>query len=376
MEQERIPMTDLLKLLFEAEPVAKLLVDASGTILLANERCGQLFGYPCEALRGERIEILVPERFRQQHVRMATAYASNAPVPQPMGSGRVLTGRRDDGSEFDIEVGLAPVDTASGRVIVATVVDASVHKQLQSSREALDSLASHHEELQQFARAASHDLREPLRKVAAFSERLAGRLGGSLDDGSRDDLSRILSATARMQRLIDALLNYSRAGGVALTRSAVNLNTTIGEVLSDLSEPLTESDSEIVLDRLPIVAADPVQMQQLFQNLLANSVKFASPGRRPRIEIRNRPCPSPGFCRMHVVDNGIGFDPRQAERIFEPFQRLHGTSEYQGAGIGLATVRRIVDRLGGRIIAFGEVGAGSTFELDLPIWRDDDSALP
>jgi signal transduction histidine kinase/PAS domain-containing protein len=220
-------------------------------------------------------------------------------------------------------------------------------------------------DLQEFAYVASHDLQEPLRKVLAFSDRIANKYGGALDETGRDYLKRMQGASQRMQTLINDLLNFSRVSTLAQSFTEVDLNTLAQEVLSDLENHINRTKGHVEISELPTIEADPTQMHQLLQNLIGNALKFHSKETQPLVkvsaQIKDREC------QISVQDNGIGFDIRYLGRIFKPFQRLHNREEYEGSGVGLAICRRIVERHGGRITATSAPGEGSTFIVTLPI---------
>jgi len=233
-------------------------------------------------------------------------------------------------------------------------------------------------ELQDFAYVASHDLQEPLRKAQAFGDRLKVACGKSLGAEGRDYLERMQAAAKRMQILIDDLLAFSRVTTKASPFELVDLNKIAREVLADLEVRIQQSGGEVVLGGLPALEADPLQMRQLFQNLLGNALKFHQEAKPPVVKVHARVLnqPSPGaapgstedeFCRITVEDNGIGFDEKYLDRIFILFQRLHGRSAYEGTGIGLAICRKIADRHGGSITANSSPGEGSTFVVTLPL---------
>lgn len=231
----------------------------------------------------------------------------------------------------------------------------------------LADLNNRNRELQDFAFIASHDLQEPLRKIRAFSDRLQQRHAAALAPEARDYLDRTGQAAARMQTLIDDLLAYSRvARGKPFV--SVDLGGVLAAVLEDLEARLESSGGQVEAGPLPTIEGDPTQLRQVFQNLLANALKFRAPERAPRVRISAEPVrigDAPGW-QLTFADNGIGFEPRYAERIFGPFQRLHGRQEYEGTGIGLAIVRRIIERHRGTIQADGRPGEGATFIVRMP----------
>ncbi len=238
------------------------------------------------------------------------------------------------------------------------------------------------EELEKFAYIASHDLQEPLRKIQAFGDRLSTRFKAGLGEQGQDYIARMLDSAGRMRRLIDDLLSFSRVTTKVAPLAAVNLNAVVRDVLSDLEIRVAQSDGRVEVGPLPTIAADPAQMRQLFQNLISNALKFQRPGVPPVVTVvavyRRAVPPDPpsrgsgtlpvprASYRFTVSDNGIGFEPQYATRIFELFQRLHGRSQYEGTGLGLAICKKIAERHGGTIAAEGCPGEGSTFTIDLP----------
>ena len=226
-------------------------------------------------------------------------------------------------------------------------------------------------ELQDFAYAASHDLQEPLRKVQAFSNRLENRYADVLDERGIDYLNRMQDAAQRMQVLIINLLDYSRVTTQAQPFEPVNLNLIIQNVLSDLETRIEEANGMVFAETLPSIEADGVQMRQLFQNLLSNALKFHRDDVTPIINITVHLDESQNRCTIVIKDNGIGFEEAYAERIFALFQRLHGRSQYEGTGIGLAICRKIVERHNGTITAEGVLDEGATFTIQLPIKQEE-----
>lgn len=236
-------------------------------------------------------------------------------------------------------------------------------------------LARSNAELEQFASVASHDLQEPLRKIQAFADRLTLKHADRLDDQGRDYLSRMAQATARMQTLINDLLCLSRVTTAGRDFGTTDLNDAMRDVLADLEVTIKEAGGTVVNDTLPEIQADPVQMRQLFQNLIGNSLKYCRPDLPPVVRIEaemiepdadRKPVAVGPICQIRISDNGIGFEQEYAGRIFGMFQRLHGRGVYDGAGIGLAICLRIVERHGGRIRAEGQTGEGATITIELP----------
>lgn len=232
-------------------------------------------------------------------------------------------------------------------------------------------------ELQDFAFVASHDLQEPLRKIQAFGDRLRTVQGPKFDDQGRDYLDRMNNAAERMHTLINDLLMFSRVTTKAQPFEPTDLSTIANEVVSDLEASIETAEGKVVVGDLPTVEADPLQMRQLLQNLIANALKFRKPHTAPTVEVMSEiveeDSHSSGqdgredLVKICVRDNGIGFDEKYLDRIFTPFQRLHGRNEYEGTGIGLAVCRKIVERHGGTLTAKSTPGEGATFIATLPL---------
>jgi light-regulated signal transduction histidine kinase (bacteriophytochrome) len=225
-------------------------------------------------------------------------------------------------------------------------------------------------ELNNFAYVASHDLQEPLRKIQTFSNRLLESYQDGLDERGQDYIRRMDNAAARMQSLIHDLLVYARTGANGTDMTSIFLTQVVQEVLADLEDRLVETGGQVIVGDLPSIEADPIQMRQLFQNLIGNGLKFHRPDIPPIVRIDGRipstsaPVPS---LELTVTDNGIGFDEKYLPRLFTMFQRLHGREQYEGTGVGLAICRRIVEQHHGTITAHSQPGEGATFVVTLPI---------
>jgi PAS domain S-box-containing protein len=244
-------------------------------------------------------------------------------------------------------------------------------------KEAAADLRRSNEELETFAYVASHDLQEPLRKIQAFGDRLVQKYRDKVDEQGQEYIDRMLSSAARMRRLIDDLLTFSRVTSKAQPLTPTSLKAVLDDVVTDLEETIRKAQGRVEVGPLPTVDSDPLQARQLFQNLLANALKFRKPNEAPVVKVAAvplealpadadpPPLPGPGW-RLTVADNGIGLDQAFADRIFEMFQRLHGRDKYEGTGIGLAICRKIVERHGGTIAVRSMPGQGALFSIDLP----------
>ena len=257
-------------------------------------------------------------------------------------------------------------------------LEETVELRTRQLRGRTEELTRSNAELEQFAYIASHDLQEPLRKVQAFGDMLATQFRDVLPDEGRDYLQRMQGAAKRMQGLINDLLNYSRVKSKAQPFVPVKLNDVIHLVLADLEARLRETSGRVEFGELPTLEADPTQMRQVLQNLIGNALKYHHRDIPPVVTVRSEQLdPQQGLCpgsgaavqcvRLTIQDNGIGFEEKYAERIFAPFERLHGRSEYEGTGMGLAICRKIVERHGGTVNAHGVPNQGATFLVVLPL---------
>jgi len=274
---------------------------------------------------------------------------------------------RADGSTDWIRYELHPWHNAAGEVgglIMFTEVITKRKEAEQNLQKANDELVRSNTELEQFAYIASHDLREPLRKIKSYAELLAETYQGQLDDTADKYITYVTDGATRMQALISDLLTYSRVGRGNLTLEVTNLATVLEQTLGDLSVSIAETSALITADPLPTVQANGQQMAQLFLNLIANAIKFRGEA-TPKIEVKAELQDKEWL--VAVRDNGIGIKPQYAERIFEIFQRLHSREKYPGTGIGLAICRKIVERHGGRIWLESQLGQGTTFYFTLPV---------
>ncbi len=270
-------------------------------------------------------------------------------------------------------------DSVSGHTIsIATVFNVSMLKQIQSELEQkVSDLNKSNSDLEQFAYVASHDLQEPLRKIVSFGERLDSKARETLNEEQHLYLDRILNATRRMQEMINNLLEFSRVSSASGNYVTTDLNEIMKSTLGDLELTLQQKGAVIELGILPKIEVIPAQISQLFLNLLSNSLKFIRQNVTPEISInavtiggaeiaRKKLLPEKEYIKIVFKDNGIGFENSSVDKMFTIFQRLRGRSEFEGAGIGLAVCKKVVERHHGTIEAFGVPGEGATFEIVLP----------
>ena len=260
----------------------------------------------------------------------------------------------------------------TGRVAgaIAAIRDISERKRAeQALARYADDLKRSNAELEQFAYVASHDLQEPLRAVTTFTQLIGNRYKGRLDPDADEFIDLVVDGAKRMAALIQDLLAYSRVGRHRRSWAVVDCEAVVEGVLSNLSTAIAETGGTVTHDRLPVVRADETELSQVFQNLIGNSLKFHGT-EPPSIHLSAQR--DHREWRISVADNGIGIDSQYADEIFRMFSRLHGSGEYPGTGIGLALVKRIVERRGGRVWVQSELGKGATFHFTIP----DDEPLP
>lgn len=350
--------------LLEVAPDPIVIVAGHGKIEIVNRQTELVFGYSREELIGQTVEVLVPERFRAMHTGDRSRYQAD-PKTRPMGIGLELFGRRKDGSEFPVEISLSPLASDDETLIISIIRDITARKQTETRLRAVaEDLERSNRELEQFAYVASHDLQEPLRMVASYTQLLARRYKDKLDSDADEFIGFAVDGARRMQELINDLLTYSRVGSRPLELELVDSNEVVDQVILDLGAAIQDSAATVTRGDLPNVRADPRQLHQLFQNLIANAIKFQKPGLAPVVHVASRA--TDGNWTFSVSDNGIGIEPQYVERIFMLFQRLHSRAEYPGTGIGLAICKKIVERHGGTIAVHSTPGQGTTFEFTLP----------
>jgi PAS domain S-box-containing protein len=349
--------------LLESAPDSVVIVGSAGRIEIVNRQTELLFGYARAEMLGQPVELLMPVRFQRHHERQRDEFIGD-PHTRPMGVGLELYGRRKDGTEFPVEISLSPMRTDGQLLITAIVRDTTERKASEEQLKATAAdLARSNAELEQFAYVASHDLQEPLRMVASYTQLLKRRYHGQLDSDADEFIEFAVDGARRMQDLINDLLAYSRVGTRALQFAPTDTGQLVDQVTADLAAAIADSGGRIEHADLPVVLADATQLRQLFQNLLANAIKFHGE-RTPAVHITAQL--DGNMWTFAVRDNGIGIEPQYLDRVFVLFQRLHTRAEYPGTGIGLSICKKIVERHGGRIWIESVPGEGTTFRFTLP----------
>jgi len=350
--------------LLEAAPDAMVVVNQGGEIVLLNVQAEKQFGYHRDELLGQKVKRIIPEGFAERLIADALRSTADA-LAQQIGMGIELTGRRKDESEFPIEIMLSPLESADGVLITSAIRDITERKRSEEHLvKMVAELKRSNDELQQFAYVASHDLQEPLRMVASYTQLLAKRYKGRLDSDADEFIAYAVDGSNRMQGLIQDLLAYSRAGSNGKELAETPSENALQEALANLRTTIEESGAVVTHDSLPAITTDGTQLALVFQNLLGNAIKYRG-AEVPRVHVSATKNGSNEWI-FSVRDNGLGIDPQYFERIFVLFQRLHGHKEFKGTGIGLAICKKMLERLGGRIWVESQPGRGSIFYFALP----------
>lgn len=354
---ERKKAEERFRLVVESAPNAMILVNQEGLIALVNQETEKMFCYMRNELVGKPLEILLPERFRAKHPGFRQAFFA-APSTRAMGAGRELFGLRKDGTEVQIEIGLNPIETDEGPMVLASVIDITERKIQEATLIKQNELEIKNKELETITYLTSHDLQEPLRTVSNYIVALREDYGHQLDAMATKYLNTIDSAAKRMSKLVKALMDYSRLGKdrkLVLT----NCNQLLKEVLADLENLIESTGTIIKIEELPTLNLYETEMRMLFQNLISNAIKFRKKNEASLIKISSEM--QTGQWLFRVADNGIGIESQYFEKVFYIFQRLHTESQYEGYGIGLANCKKIVELHQGKIWIDSLPGAGSTF---------------
>jgi PAS domain S-box-containing protein len=351
-------------------------IDHEGLVREWNAAAERMFGYPRSEAIGRKMDQLVAAPALMELYENGLANYLITGAGSLIGRPVELTAKRADGSEFAIELALSPIPGASAPLYSAVIRDITARKAAaeevqrlnaeleQRVRDRTAELEAANHELESFSYSVSHDLRAPLRHITGFVGMLQSQAESQLDADSKKLLQNIAEAADRMARLIEALLAFSRTGRADLRKTRVTIANVVNSAINELRGETRGRKVEWKVDTLPDVEGDADLLHQVVINLLSNALKYTRPRTTAQIEVGARE--EGNEIVFHVRDNGVGFDPRYTDKLFGVFQRLHRASEFEGTGIGLANVRLIVQRHGGRVWAEGEPGKGATFYFTLP----------
>ena len=345
---------------------AIITVNEDHAIVLFNEGAEEMFGYRSEEVMGRPLEILLPRRHRQAHAAHIRHFAASPVRSRRMAQRGGIAGLRKSGEEFPAEASISKLRRGGEWLFTVVLQDVTEQRRVEEelARYAAE-LERSNQELEQFAYVASHDLQEPLRMVASYTQLLARRYRGQLDEDADEFIGFAVEGAERMRDLINDLLTYSRAGRQEREFGSVDLERVLDRTVSNLTVAIEEEGATVTRDPLPTVKGDESWLTQVFQNLISNAIRFRG-AEAPRVHVAAARTNGSGEWRISVQDNGEGIAEEHLERIFLIFQRLHGRRESPGTGIGLSIAKRIVERHGGRIWVESEPGRGSTFHFTIP----------
>lgn len=369
------------RLAVEAAPNGMVMVDERGVIQMVNGEMEKIFGYSREEMLGQPIEMLLPQRYCGQH-RQERAEFAQTPEIRAMGHGREVFAHRRGGSEVPVEVGLNPIETPEGTLVLAAVIDISQRKRMEAElaeahaelrrradklevmvAERTENLEQTIAELESVSYSLSHDMRAPLRTVHSFTQIVLEEAEDTLDQDHKELLEKVISSAARLDRLIRDVLIYSRVSRNAIDLESLNLESLLRQIISERSEFQPPHANVLLENPLLPVRAHEAYLTQCITNLLDNAVKFVSRDRKPQVRIWTQA--TNGDIQVWFEDNGPGIPEEARERIFGIFQRAHPDNSFPGTGIGLAIVRRAVERMGGKVHIEPAPEGGTRFCLQL-----------
>jgi PAS domain S-box-containing protein len=345
----------LLRAIVDSSDDAIISKDLSGIITSWNKGAERLFGYTEDEALGQPITILIPHDRLDEEPEILARIKSGEPVDH-----FETIRRRKDGRLLEISVTISPVKDHTGTVVGASKIARDITERKRADEE----IRRANHGLEQFAFSASHDLQEPLRTVNIYSELLTQRYSNQLDGQALEFLGHIRKGATRMEMLVRDLLSFTQVTKFDAIPETTDANEALSKALDDLEGAIQESKARVTADPLPSVRIHGRHLEQMFQNLVGNAIKYRSAEHAPLVHISAES--KDGRAAFSVRDNGIGIDPKYNQTIFGLFKRLHTSNEYEGTGLGLAICQRIVDQYNGRIWVDSEVGKGSVFKFILP----------
>lgn len=346
----------------ESSPVGIFQIDANDLYTYVNTRWQHITGYPLITTLGHHWwDILHKEDHEEifktwaECERNKTEFFLECRITRP-----------DEGIRW-VQIRTRFFFSDLGQNVLGTLVDITERKNAEEKiRQFSRQLERSNQDLKDFASIASHDLQEPLRKITSFGNLLKSKYYDQLGEEENDYVERMLKASTRMQRLIHDLLEYSKVTTKPPHFESTDLAKIVSEVLSDLEVRIDQKKARVTVEALPVIEADPMQMRQLFQNLIGNALKFHKEGESPVIKVSSKLASQNDHWEICVADQGIGFDEKNLQRLFKPFERLHGRSQFEGSGMGTAICYKIVEHHGGKISAKSVPQKGTSFFVTLP----------
>lgn len=361
----------------EKAPVGIIVIDQRGQIVIVNEHAAEIFGYPSDALKGSQIEVLVPAKIAKSHIKMRDLFFEHAAEQRPMAMHRDIVGMRKDGTPVQVQINLALIRVDDSKFAVASVLDVSERKAKEQKatstlEEKVQRLDEVNADLDHLVFSASHDLQEPIRKIVSFSQLLEKDIKDhfgcdSLSETIEQDLEILVDAAMRMKDLVQSLLDLSKTKS-ELQTNHFNIRDAIDTALQLLAPEIVSNKATIsVKVDNATIDGDQTLIQQVYQNLLINAMKFCKKEdeNSPEITLTHETDPS-GKHIFGVKDNGIGISPDYHRTIFSPFKRLNSRRQYQGSGIGLSICKSIIEKHNGEIWVESIPGAGAHFKFSLP----------
>lgn len=352
----------LLGMAVDTSDDAIIIHDLEGRILTWNDAATRLYGYGQDEVGGQRTELIIPPDRHDEFYDLLEKVRAGEPV-RHFETVRLTK----EGERVDVSLSISPVRDETGELIGASKIARDITERKRADAERAtrtEELARSNAELEQFAYIAAHDLQEPLRMVASYTELLSQRYKGQLDERADKYIGYAVDGAKRMKLLINDLLAFSRVKSQGQPFADVDMEALLRSVLASLHGVIEASGAKVEVKGMPNVMGDEVQLGQVFQNLIGNAIKFHS-DRPPKIYVRAKK--RDGVWVFSVADNGIGIERKFAERIFQMFQRLHERGRYEGSGIGLAISKKIVERHGGKIWFESSPGLGTTFYFTIPV---------
>ncbi len=366
---------EYLRQILESAPDAMIVVNKNGEMVLVNSQAEHLFGYDRQDMLKQPIEMLMPQSFRDTHLVHRQGFMNNS-RRRNMGIGLDLWGLHKDRSSIPIEIALSPFEGDQGSMVIAAVRDMREHKRHEEAIRQLNKDLQEHaaqlefanKELEAFSYSVSHDLRSPLRAIDGFARILSEEHSKELTEEGGRLLGVVRDNVKKMGCLIDGLLEFSRMGRHELRFSNIDMTSLVQSAFEELRQSTSDLKVDFKLESLPSAYGDSVLLRQVWVNLISNAMKYSMKKSDPSIHIYSRE--EAGEIVYVIKDNGVGFDMQYVSKLFKVFQRLHEQSDFEGTGVGLAIVQRIINRHGGNIWVQSQSNEGTTFYFTLPIKRN------